>query len=169
VTEGDELVGGADAGAQGGVKGAAEVPRGRAGSGEVDGGQQERAHPPRGVVEGNDEQAAGGVGGNRGGAGGGGGRKNGEPDLEEKFGRFEIKPPSRSGGHGGHNTSLMGAAGSEQGDETVSMVSDTWCVNIQSSTVWLFSLSLKKMQEPLGSISPTISSPEILVDYFNLG
>ena len=25
----------------------------------------------------------------------GGGRKSGEPDLEEKFGRFEIKPPSR--------------------------------------------------------------------------
>jgi len=137
VTEGDELVGGADAGAQGGAKGAAEAPRGRAGSGEVEGAQQERAHPPRGAVEGNDEQPAGGVGGNRGGAGGGGGgagggRKNGEPDLEEKFGRFEIKPPSRSGGHGGHNMSLMGAAGSEQGDETVSMVSDTWYVNIRS-------------------------------------
>ncbi len=66
-------------------------------------------------------------GGNRGGGGGGGGgRKNGEPDLEEKFGRFEIKPQTRPGGPGGHNMSMMGAAGSEQGDETVSMVSDTW-------------------------------------------
>ena len=93
------------------------------GSGE--GAQQERAHAPRETAEGNEQQRA-----NRGGAGGGGvgggGRKNGEADLEEKFGRFEIKPQTRPGGTGGHNISLTGAAGSEQGDETISMISDTW-------------------------------------------
>ena len=93
------------------------------GSGE--GAQQDRAHAPREAAEGNEQQ---GAGANRGGAGrgGGGGRKNGEPDLEEKFGRFEIKPQTRPGGSGGHNMSLTGAAGSEQGDETISMISDTW-------------------------------------------
>ena len=51
------------------------------------------------------------------------GRKNGEPDLEEKFGRFEIKPGKGPGGVGG----------SEQGDETVSMVSDTWSTDVLAS------------------------------------
>ncbi len=93
-------------------------------------------------------RAAGGAGG-RGGGGGdtgtarrrppgggpGGGRKNGEPDLDEKFGRFEIKPPPHhhgrmggAGGGGGHPSSL-----SEQGDETVSMVSDTWSTDVLAS------------------------------------
>ena len=52
-------------------------------------------------------------------------RKAGETDLEEKFGRFEIKPPPRH----------VRAAGtsSEQGDETVSMVSDTWSTDVLAS------------------------------------
>ncbi len=56
-----------------------------------------------------------------------GGRKNGEPDLEEKFGRFEIKPPPQ--------VRPLGASHSlsEQGDETVSMVSDTWSTDVLAS------------------------------------
>ena len=57
------------------------------------------------------------------------GRKNGEPDLEEKFGRFEIKPQPR--GPGGQGPG--GVGGSEQGDETVSMVSDTWSTDVLAS------------------------------------
>ena len=41
------------------------------------------------------------------------------PDLEEKFGRFEIKPPVRPSG-----------SSSVAGDETVSMVSDTWSTDV---------------------------------------
>ncbi len=52
-----------------------------------------------------------------------GGRKNGEPDLEEKFGRFEIKPPPQT----------RPRPLSEQGDETVSMVSDTWSTDVLAS------------------------------------
>ncbi len=60
VTEGDELVSGGDAGAgQGGPKGSAEAPRGRAGNGEVEEAQQERAHSPRGPAAGNNPQAGG--------------------------------------------------------------------------------------------------------------
>jgi hypothetical protein len=65
------------------------------------------------------------------------GRKSGEPDLEEKFGRFEIKPPPRSchpttiGGHPGIGGSIN--VSSEQGDETVSMVSDTWSTDVLAS------------------------------------
>jgi hypothetical protein len=123
VTEGDE-VGGADPGAgQAGSKGGAGAQRERAGSDEVEGAAQERALAERRQGEEGNEQQQGGA--NRGpGGGGGGGRKNGEPDLEEKFGRFEIKPPTRPGGSGGPSMNLT--AGSEQGDETVSMVSDTW-------------------------------------------
>lgn len=125
VTEGDEG-GGAEPGpGQAGPKGGAGAQRDRAGSGEVEveGAQQERAHAARGQgAEGNEQQQGGA---NRGaGGGGGGGRKNGEPDLEEKFGRFEIKPQSRPVGVGGPSMNLT--AGSEQGDETVSMISDTW-------------------------------------------
>ncbi len=60
------------------------------------------------------------------------GPKRGEPDLEEKFGRFEIKPPpSRRVGpsSGGAANPLL----SEQGDETVSMVSDTWSTDVLAS------------------------------------
>ena len=53
------------------------------------------------------------------------GRKNGEPDLEEKFGRFEIKPPNRRVQSG-----MTAGFSSEQGDETVSMVSDTWSTDV---------------------------------------
>ena len=56
-----------------------------------------------------------------------GGRKNGEPDLEEKFGRFEIKPPSRPGAAAGQGLF------SEHGDETRSMVSDTWSTDVLGS------------------------------------
>lgn len=59
---------------------------------------------------------------------GGGGRKSGEPDLEEKFGRFEIKPPPRPS-----NATVGGGPSSEQGDETRSMVSDTWSTDVLSS------------------------------------
>ncbi len=57
------------------------------------------------------------------------GRKNGEPDLEEKFGRFEIKPPPRAV----RGATASGASLSEQGDETVSMVSDTWSTDVLAS------------------------------------
>eukprot|EP00095_Tigriopus_kingsejongensis_P004295 maker-scaffold722_size106786-snap-gene-0.30 protein:Tk04295 transcript:maker-scaffold722_size106786-snap-gene-0.30-mRNA-1 annotation:"receptor-mediated endocytosis protein 6 homolog" len=57
------------------------------------------------------------------------GRKNGEPDLEEKFGRFEIKPPPRAS----HSNSGGGGPFSEQGDETRSMVSDTWSTDVLGS------------------------------------
>lgn len=50
------------------------------------------------------------------------GRKNGEADLEEKFGRFEIKPPSSRRG-----------TSSQAGDETVSLVSDTWSTDVLPS------------------------------------
>ena len=45
--------------------------------------------------------------------------------MEEKFGRFEIKPPGRG------MTSI--GASSEHGDETVSMVSDTWSTDVLAS------------------------------------
>ena len=56
-----------------------------------------------------------------------GGRKSGEPDLEEKFGRFEIKPPNRP------PQSAVSGFSSEHGDETVSMVSDTWSTDVLAS------------------------------------
>lgn len=57
----------------------------------------------------------------------------GEPDLEEKFGRFEIKPPIRT--LSGAQVSGLGGLtlGSEQGDETFSMVSDTWSTDVLAS------------------------------------
>ena len=61
--------------------------------------------------------------------------KNGEPDLEEKFGRFEIKPPgSRTTTLGSTSVgSIGGCVGSEHGDETVSMISDTWSTDVLAS------------------------------------
>ena len=58
-------------------------------------------------------------------------RKPGEPDLDEKFGKFDIKSSRtlRSGGVpnvAGHPTGQV----IEQGDETISMVSDTWSTGI---------------------------------------
>ncbi len=50
-------------------------------------------------------------------------QKSGEPDLEEKFGRFEIKPPRP--GHPG--------ATSRMEQETMSMVSDTWSTDVLAS------------------------------------
>jgi len=59
-----------------------------------------------------------------------GGRKNPEPDMEEKFGRFEIKPEVRRGRIG----QLGGHVGREgDRDEAVSMVSDTWSTDVLSS------------------------------------
>ena len=64
------------------------------------------------------------------------GRKSGEPDMDEKFGKFEIKPPSRG------LTSVSSVVGGvppgghvnvEQGDETISMVSDTWSTDVLAS------------------------------------
>lgn len=60
------------------------------------------------------------------------GRKSGEPDLDEKFGKFEIKPPSRnlsSVPHQPHSAHMI----LEQGDETISMVSDTWSTDVLAS------------------------------------
>ena len=61
--------------------------------------------------------------------------KNGEPDLEEKFGRFEIKPQgSRTTILGPTSVgSIGGCVGSEHGDETVSMISDTWSTDVLAS------------------------------------
>ena len=56
-------------------------------------------------------------------------RKNGEPDMEERFGRFEIKPEVRRGRVG--QLGSTGAAGER--DEAVSMVSDTWSTDVLSS------------------------------------
>jgi hypothetical protein len=77
-----------------------------------------------GGVQGGGGRGSGGGGGRRGRGdyGGVGGRKRGEPDLEEKFGRFDIKPPVRPS-----------ASSSVQGDETVSMVSDTWSTDVLAS------------------------------------
>lgn len=57
-------------------------------------------------------------------------RKNGEPDMEERFGRFEIKPEMRRG-----RTGQMGSIGGGVGerDEAVSMVSDTWSTDVIGS------------------------------------
>ncbi|CAB4056670.1 GTPase-activating protein and VPS9 domain-containing protein 1 [Lepeophtheirus salmonis] len=52
--------------------------------------------------------------------------KSGQADLEEKFGRFEIKPQIKSRGSG------VGLAG-EGGDETVSLISDTWSTDVLAS------------------------------------
>merc|ERR1719347_1304019 len=59
-----------------------------------------------------------------------GGRKNPEPDMEERFGRFEIKPEVRRGRIG-----QLGGPGVREGDrdEAVSMVSDTWSTDVLSS------------------------------------
>ena len=57
-------------------------------------------------------------------------RKNGEPDMEERFGRFEIKPEMRRG-RSGQLGSLGGGAGDR--DEAVSMVSDTWSTDVIGS------------------------------------
>ena len=59
-----------------------------------------------------------------------GNRKEPEQDIEEKFGRFDIKPEVRRGRLG----QLMGA-GAREGDrdEAVSMVSDTWSTDVLSS------------------------------------
>jgi len=56
-------------------------------------------------------------------------RKNGEPDMEERFGRFEIKPELRRGRVG--QLGSTGTAGDR--DEAVSMVSDTWSTDVLSS------------------------------------
>ena len=56
-------------------------------------------------------------------------RKNGEPDMEERFGRFEIKPELRRGRIG--QLGSTGTAGDR--DEAVSMVSDTWSTDVLSS------------------------------------
>ena len=71
------------------------------------------------------------------------GRKSGEPDLDEKFGKFEIKPPLHSRGRLLTNISnvvgggLPRDSGSNplelQGDETISMVSDTWSTDVLAS------------------------------------
>ena len=57
-------------------------------------------------------------------------RKPGEPDLDEKFGKFDIKSSSRTlrsvPNVAGHPTGQV----IEQGDETISMVSDTWSTGI---------------------------------------
>jgi len=59
-----------------------------------------------------------------------GGRKNPEPDMEERFGRFDIKPEVRRGRIG-----QLTGAGAREGDrdEAVSMVSDTWSTDVLSS------------------------------------
>ena len=56
-------------------------------------------------------------------------RKNGEPDMEERFGRFEIKPEIRRGRVG--QLGSTGTVGDR--DEAVSMVSDTWSTDVLSS------------------------------------
>ena len=59
-----------------------------------------------------------------------GGRKNPETDMEEKFGRFEIKPEVRRGRLGQLCT---GSRGEGERDEAVSMVSDTWSTDVLGS------------------------------------
>ena len=59
-----------------------------------------------------------------------GSRKNGEPDLEEKFGRFEINKPAGVPRALSTGTSVSGG---EFGDETVSLVSDTWSTDVLAS------------------------------------
>lgn len=69
------------------------------------------------------------------------GRKSGEPDLDEKFGKFEIKPPLHSRGRLINTSNVVGGglpqSGSNplelQGDETISMVSDTWSTDVLAS------------------------------------
>ena len=68
------------------------------------------------------------------------GRKSGEPDLDEKFGKFEIKPPHRMHGRltGGNISSMALQPGQGnplelQGDETISLVSDTWSTDVLAS------------------------------------
>lgn len=72
----------------------------------------------------------------------GGHRKPGEPDLDEKFGKFDIKSSRtlRSAPNvAGHPTGQV----IEQGDETISMVSDTWSTgNISVSVI---NLVLRKL------------------------
>ena len=59
-----------------------------------------------------------------------GNRKEPEQDIEEKFGRFDIKPEVRRGRLG----QLIGAGAREgERDEAVSMVSDTWSTDVLSS------------------------------------
>ena len=59
-----------------------------------------------------------------------GNRKDPQQDIEEKFGRFDIKPEVRRGRLG----QLMGSGGREgERDEAVSMVSDTWSTDVLSS------------------------------------
>ena len=61
-------------------------------------------------------------------------RKPGEPDMDEKFGKFEIKSSRslRSAPNvAGHPANQV----IEQGDETISMVSDTWSTGKNSSFV----------------------------------
>ena len=60
------------------------------------------------------------------------GRKSGEPDLDEKFGKFEIKPPSR-GLSSAPSGPSVGHVSIEQVDETISMVSDTWSTDVLAS------------------------------------
>ena len=59
-----------------------------------------------------------------------GNRKNPQADMEEKFGRFEIKPEVRRGRIG-----QLGGGGAREGDrdEAVSMVSDTWSTDVLGS------------------------------------
>jgi hypothetical protein len=63
------------------------------------------------------------------------GRKSGEPDMDEKFGKFEIKPPSRGLTLTGLTRAVPpgGHVNVEQGDETISMVSDTWSTDVLAS------------------------------------
>ena len=64
------------------------------------------------------------------------GRKSGEPDMDEKFGKFEIKPPSRGLTLTGLTSRAVPPGGHvnvEQGDETISMVSDTWSTDVLAS------------------------------------
>ena len=61
------------------------------------------------------------------------GRKSGEPDLDEKFGKFEIKPPTRGLTSAPTSGASLGHVSIEQGDETISMVSDTWSTDVLAS------------------------------------
>lgn len=67
------------------------------------------------------------------------GRKSGEPDLDEKFGKFEIKRSPQTLAnvthiHGGvHPPGGAMNISAEQGDETISMVSDTWSTDVLAS------------------------------------
>ena len=52
--------------------------------------------------------------------------------MDEKFGRFEIKPQARRLTNIA-NVGLQSSSALEQGDETISMVSDTWSTDVLAS------------------------------------